>query len=42
MLRLDVVDFVKDVIDFGSLGVWCGKVIIVFCFKIKEKWKETF
>ena len=37
MLRLDVVGFVNDVIDFESLGVWCGKLIIVFYFRTKEK-----
>ena len=42
MLRLDVVDSIKDVIGFGSLDVWCGKAIVVFCFRNKEKLKETF
>lgn len=37
ILRLDVMGSIKDVIDFGSLGVWCEKVIIVFCYRIKKK-----
>ena len=37
ILRLDVVGFIMDVIGFGSVGVWCEKVIIVFCFRTKKK-----
>ena len=37
ILRLDVVGFIKDVIGFGYVGVWCEKVIIVFCFRTKKK-----
>ena len=27
---------------FGCLGFWFGKIINVFCFRTKEKEKETF
>ena len=37
MLRSNVVDSVKALIGFGSLGVCCGKLINVFCFGTKEK-----
>ena len=40
MLKLDIVDFVKVVIHFeslGALGFWFGKVKNVFCFRTKEK-----
>ena len=33
---------VKDVIGFGSFGVWYGKVKIAFFLRTKEKQKETF
>ena len=37
ILRLDVESSKKDVIGFGFVGVWCEKVIIVFCFRTKKK-----
>ena len=36
MLRSDVVGFVKVVIGFGSLGVWCGEIINAFKKKKKK------
>ena len=42
MLRSDVVGFVKVVIGFESLGVWCGETINVFFFflELRKNRKE--
>ena len=45
MLKSDILDFVKVVIRFESLGVWdfgLEKSKMYFCFRTKEKEKDIF